>query len=150
MYPYLIKEPVFLCDVEHGSLVRHHLWGCVSMCARCRAEVLPVSTPLLPADKLFKQDAVGVALATDVHRLQDARVAQLHHHPLLAEAQRLPVVIRFDAAHKVWLPHHHLRQQVHQGVLHKHDEATVNSGQRRGKTPESSYYIIWYYQGPDM
>lgn len=58
-----------------------------------------------------------VALSPDVHRLQDASVAQLHHHPLLAEAQRLPVVVGLDAAHKVRLTHHHLGQQVHQGVL---------------------------------
>lgn len=95
----------------------------------------PLSTPLLPVDKLLEQDAVGVALPPDVHRLQDAGVAQLHHHPLLAEAQRLPVVVGFDAAHKVWLTHHHLGQQVHQGVLHKHThrETTINSRQRRAE-----------------
>lgn len=60
---------------------------------------------------------MGVALSADVHRLQDARVAQLHHDPLLGETQRLPVVVGFDAAHKVRLAHHHLRQEVHQGVL---------------------------------
>lgn len=101
------------------------------MCARCGVEVQPLSTPLLPVDKLLEQDAVGVALPADVHRLQDARVAQLHHHPLLAEAQRLPVIVGFDAAHKVWLAHHHLRQQVHQGVLQTHNETTINSRQRR-------------------
>lgn len=147
MYPYLIKEPVFLCDVEHGSLVLRHLWGCVSMRACCRVEAPPVSTPLLPVDKVFKQDAVGVALAADVHRLQDPSVTQLHHHPLLAEAQCLPVVIRFDAAHKVWLAHDHLRQQVHQGVLHKHNnKATINHGQKQEKTRERRY-IVSYYQG---
>lgn len=77
----------------------------------------PVQTLLVPVDKLFKGDAVGVALAADVHRLQDPGVAQLHHHPLLAETQRLPVIVGFDAAHKVRLAHHHLRQEVHQGVL---------------------------------
>lgn len=105
----------------------------LSMCACRRVDVAPVSTLLLPVDKLFEQDAVGVALPTDVHCLQDPCVAQLHHHPLLAEAQRLPVIIGFDAAHKVWLTHHHLRQQVHQGVLQNHNETTVNSGQRHGK-----------------
>ena len=82
----------------------------LSMCACCRVEVLLVSTPLLPVDKVFKQDAVGVALPADVHCLQYPRVAQLYHHPLLAESQRLPVIIRFDAAHKVRLTHHHLGQ----------------------------------------
>lgn len=105
----------------------------LSVCACCRVEVLPVSTPLLPVDKVFKQDAVGIALPADVHRLQDPRVAQLHHHPLLAETQCLPVVVGLDAAHKVWLTHYHLRQQVHQGVLQKHNETTLNSGQRQGK-----------------
>lgn len=84
-------------------------------------------------DELFKQDAVGVALPADVHSLQDPRVAQLHHHPLLAEAQRLPVVIGLDAAHEVWLTHHHLRKQVHQGVLQNHNEATISSGRSTGK-----------------
>lgn len=84
-------------------------------------------TCLLPVDKLVEWDAVGVALSADVHRLQDPRVAQLHHHPLFAEAQRLPVIVRFDAAHKVRLTYHHLRQQVHQGVLRTHNEASVNS-----------------------
>lgn len=70
---------------------------------------------------------MGVALSADVHRLQDPRVAQLHHHPLVAEAERLPVVVGFDAAHKVWLAHHHLRQQVHQGVLWRHSKAAMNS-----------------------
>lgn len=65
---------------------------------------------------------MGVALPTDVHSLQDPGVAQLHHHPLLAEAQRLPVIVGFDAAHKVWLTHHHLRQQVHEGVLQTDNE----------------------------
>lgn len=87
--------------------------------------MLPVSTPLLPVDELFKQDAVGVALPADAHCFQDPRVAQLHHHPLLAEAQCLPVIIGFDAAHKVRLTHHHLRQQVHQGVLQTHSETTI-------------------------
>lgn len=82
----------------------------LSMCVCCRVEVPPVLTPPLPVDKLFKQDAVGVALPADAHCLQDPRVAQLHQHPLLAEAQRLPVIVGFDAAHKVWLTHHHLRQ----------------------------------------
>lgn len=99
------------------------------MCECCRVEVLPH----LPVDKLLKQDAVGVALSADVHRLQDPGVAQLHHHPLLAEAQRLPVIIGFDAAHKVRLAHHHLRQQVHQGVLQKHRETAINSRQRQGE-----------------
>lgn len=95
---------------------------------RCseHGSVLPVQTLFIPVDKLFKGDAVGVALAADVHRLQDPRVAQLHHHPLLAETQRLPVVVGFDAAHKVRLTHHHLRQQVHQGVL----QTRKNSVQR--------------------
>lgn len=140
MYPYLIKEPVFLCDVEHGSLVLRHLWGCVSMRACCRVEAPPVSTPLLPVDKVFKQDAVGVALAADVHRLQDPSVTQLHHHPLLAEAECLPVVIRFDAAHKVWLTHDHLRQQVHQGVLHKHNNE--GRSKRRHERAVISFHII--------
>lgn len=78
-----------------------------------------------PVDKLLKWDAVGVALSADVHRLQDARVAQLHHDPLPAETQCLPVVVGFDAAHKVWLAHHHLRQQVHQGVLQAHSESAT-------------------------
>lgn len=84
--------------------------------------MLLVLTQPLPVDKLFKGDAVGVALAADVYCLQDACVAQLHHHPLLAETQCLSVIIGFDAAHKVWLTHHHLRQQVHQGVLQTHNE----------------------------
>lgn len=71
----------------------------------------------LPVDKILKRDAVRVALSTDVHCLQDARVAQLHHHPLFAEAERLPVVVGLDAADKMWLTHDHLGQQVHQGVL---------------------------------
>lgn len=91
--------------------------------------VLAVRTQHSPVDKLFKRDAVGVALSTDVHRLQDPRVAQLHHHPLLAETQRLPVVIGLDAADKVRLAHHHLRQQVHQGVLRTSGETSTNSGQ---------------------
>lgn len=99
---------MFLCDAEHGTLVLHYLWGCVD--AQRVRELQSVSTQLLPVDKLFKRDAVGVALPADVHGLQDPRVAQLHHHPLLAEAQRLPVIIGFDTAHKVWLTHHHLRQ----------------------------------------
>lgn len=77
----------------------------------------PVETRFVPVHKLLKGDTVGVALAADVHRLQDPRVAQLHHHPLLTETQRLSAVVGFDAAHKVRLTHHHLRQQVHQGVL---------------------------------
>lgn len=85
----------------------------LSMCVHA-AEVLLGSTPFLPVDKVFKQDAVRVALPADVHRLQDPRVAQLHQHPLLAEAQCLSVVVGFDAAHKVRLAHHHLGQQVHQ------------------------------------
>lgn len=99
--------------------------------------MLPVLTRLLPVDKLFKRDAVGVALPADVHRLQDPPVAQLHHHPLLAEAQRLSVIIGFDAAHKVRLTHHHLRQQVHQGVLQTHNEAAV--GRDKARKAESSY-----------
>ena len=98
---------------------------CMHAC--CRVEVLPVLTRLLPVDKFFKQDAVGVSLPADVHCLQDPRVAQLHHHPLLAEAQRLPVIIGFDAAHKVWLAHHHLRQQVHEGVLQTRSETTIKA-----------------------
>lgn len=83
-------------------------------------------------------------MSADVHGLQDPRVAQLHHHPLLAEAQRLPVIIGLDAAYKVWLAHHHLRKQVHQGVLQKHNEATTTSGQRKGKDTgeQLSYEII--------
>lgn len=83
----------------------------------------------VPLDKLLKGDAVGVALAADVHRLQDPRVAQLHHHPLLAETQRLSAIVGFDAAHKVRVTHHHLRQQVHQGVL----QTWIKSTQRPNK-----------------
>lgn len=78
----------------------------------------PISSPLpQPVDKLLELDAVGEALSADVDCLQDPGVAQLHHHPLLAKAQCLPVIVGFDAAHKVRLTHHHLREQVHQGVL---------------------------------
>lgn len=91
--------------------------------------VLAVWTQHSPVDKLFKWDAVGVALSTDVHRLQDPRVAQLHHHPLLTETQRLPVVVGLDTADKVRLAHHHLRQQVHQGVLRTSGETSTNSSQ---------------------
>lgn len=118
---------MFLCD---ASLVLRAISGVVSTLstyACCSVVVLPV----LPVDKLFKRDAVGVALSADVHCLQDPRVAQLHHHPLLAETQCLPVIIGLDAADKVWLTHHHLRQQVHQGVLRTHNETTINSGQRQ-------------------
>lgn len=94
------------------------------------ARALPPA-PLLPVDELLERDAVGEALAPDVHGLQDARVAQLHHHPLLAEAQRLPVVVGFDAAHKVRLAHHHLGEQVHQGELWKHNGATIDGGQEK-------------------
>lgn len=72
---------------------------------------------VLPVNKLFKQDAVGKALSPDVHCLQDPGVAQLHDHPLLAEAQRLSVIVGPDAANKVGLTHHHLGEQIHQGVL---------------------------------
>lgn len=70
-------------------------------------------TSQLPGNKLLKQNAVGVALPADVGHLQDASVAQLHHHPLPAEAQSLSVIVGFDAADKVWLANNHLRQQVH-------------------------------------
>lgn len=100
--PDLIKVALFLC----------YLGG-----QRCQQHCALSSRWLLPVDKILKWDAVRVALSPDVHSLQDACVAQLHHHPLLAEAQRLPVVVGLDAADKVRLAHHHLGQQVHQGVL---------------------------------
>lgn len=58
-----------------------------------------------------------IALPPDLGRLQDSRVAQLDQNLLPVELVGLPVVVGFDAAHKVGLPCHHLGQQIHQGVL---------------------------------
>lgn len=58
-----------------------------------------------------------VALPSDLGRLQDSSVPQLHQDLLSVELVGLTIVVRFDAADKVRLACHHLGQQIHQRVL---------------------------------
>lgn len=58
-----------------------------------------------------------VALPSDLGRLQDSSVPQLHQDLLSVELVGLTIVVRFDATNKVRLACHHLGQQVHQRVL---------------------------------
>lgn len=60
---------------------------------------------------------MGVALPPDLGGLQDAGVAQLDQHFLTVEPAGLALVVGLDAADKVGLSGHHLRQQVHEGKL---------------------------------
>lgn len=76
----------------------------------------------LPLNKVGKQHTVGVALPSDLGRLQHSGVAQLDQHLLPVKLVGLSVVVGFDAADKVRLPSHHLGQQVHQRVLDKVSE----------------------------
>lgn len=62
---------------------------------------------------------MGVALPPDLGGLQDAGVAQLDQHLLPVELVGLAVVVGLDAAHKVRLSGHHLRQQVHERKLER-------------------------------
>lgn len=59
---------MFLQDGVHSSPVLHHLQGDVDE----GGDEPPL---LLPVDKLFEGDAVGVTLPTDVDCLQDAGVS---------------------------------------------------------------------------
>lgn len=70
-----------------------------------------------PLNKVGKGDAMGVALSTNLGRLQDASITQLHQNFLPIKLAGLLVIVGLDAAHEMWLPGYHLRQQVHQGVL---------------------------------
>lgn len=60
---------------------------------------------------------MGVALPPDLGGLQHAGVAQLDQHLLPVKLVGLAVVVGLDAAHKVRLSGHHLRQQVHERKL---------------------------------
>ena len=75
---------------------------------------------------------MGVALPADGYGLQDAGVTQLQQHPLLAEAQRLRVVVGLDAAHKVGRSHHHLGEEIHLGVLMEEGRSSRESRGMRG------------------
>lgn len=88
-----------------------------------------------PLDEVGKQHSVGVTLPSDLGRLQHSGVAQLDQHLLPVKLVGLSVVVGFDAADKVWLPGHHLGQQVHQRVLDK-VPAQRWFGQRSQKTSE--------------
>lgn len=60
-----------------------------------------------PFHKLFKEDAVGIALLADADRLQDPRGAELGQYSFSGELKSLSVIVGFDAAHKVGLSNHH-------------------------------------------
>lgn len=67
----------------------------------------------LPLNEVSEGNAMGVALATNLGRLQDASVAQLNQNFLPIKLAGLLVIVGLDAAHEMWLSGHHLRQQVH-------------------------------------
>lgn len=54
-----------------------------------------------------------VTLPPYLGSFQNAGVSQLNQNLLPVKLVSLPIVVGFDAAHKVWLPCHHLGQQVH-------------------------------------
>lgn len=60
-----------------------------------------------------------VTLPSDLGGLQNPGVAQLNQNLLPVKLVGLAIVVGFDTAHKVWLPCHHLGQQVHQRVLQR-------------------------------
>lgn len=62
---------------------------------------------------------MGVALPPDLGGLQDAGVPQLNQHLLPVELVGLAVVVGLDAADKMRLSGHHLRQQVHERKLER-------------------------------
>lgn len=72
-----------------------------------------------PLYEVGKQDAVRVALPSDLSRLQNSSVSQLNQDLLPVELVGLAIVVWFDTANKVRLPCHHLGKQVHQRVLEK-------------------------------
>lgn len=73
----------------------------------------------IPLYEIGKQDAMRVALPSYLGGFQNTGVSKLNQNLLPVKLVGLPVVVGFDTANKVRLPCHHLRQQVHQGVLER-------------------------------